>query len=212
MMIVPEEIEKYIEQHTSEESEVLLKINRHTHLRVLKPNMLSGHVQGRALAMLSKLIHPKYILEIGTYTGYSAICLAEGIQSGGKLITIDRNEELRENNVKFFEQAGVSDVIEPLFGNALTLIPQLNYTFDIVFIDADKVNYLNYYEMVIDKVQSGGLIIADNVLWKGKLIDPAQNDKDTKAIAEFNKHIQNDNRVENVLLSIRDGLFLIRKL
>jgi caffeoyl-CoA O-methyltransferase len=212
MMIVPEEIEKYIEQHTTEESDVLQKINRHTHLRMLKPNMLSGHVQGRALAMLSKLIHPKYILEIGTYTGYSAICLAEGIQSGGKLITIDRNEELRENNAGFFEQAGVSDVVEPLFGNALTIIPQLNYTFDIVFIDADKVNYLNYYEMVIDKVQPGSLIIADNVLWKGKLIEPAHNDKDTKARAEFNEHIQNDNRVENILLSIRDGLFLIRKL
>lgn len=211
-MIVPEEIEAYIEAHTTPENEVLHRLNRHTHVKVLQPNMLSGHVQGRFLSMLSKLMQPSRILEIGTYTGYSAICLAEGLCEDGKLITIDKNDELEASNSAFFRESGLDKKIEMHIGNAMDIVPGLTETFDIVFIDADKANYLNYFNMVIDKVRKGGLIIADNTLWKGRLTDPSNNDRATNVIKAFNDHVHNDNRVENVLLSIRDGLFLLRKI
>jgi caffeoyl-CoA O-methyltransferase len=201
---------RYAEAHTSAESEILKKINRETHLQVLRPNMLSGHLQGRFLAMISQMISPKVILEIGTYTGYSAICLAEGLQSNGKLITIDRNEELYERVTGYFQEAGVSDRIDYRIGNALDLIPEIQEVIDLVFIDADKANNGAYFDLVIDRVRTGGYILADNVLWKGRVLDEAP-DKYTIPIVEFNQKIQLDGRVENVTLPIRDGLLLMRK-
>jgi predicted O-methyltransferase YrrM len=204
-------IQKYIGEHTSPEPVLLAQLNRETYAKVMMPRMLSGHVQGRLLAMLSKMINPAKILEIGTYTGYSAICLAEGLQNGGKLITIDINEELEEMARQFFSQAGVENKISQIIGNALEIIPELYETFDLVFIDADKVNYLNYFNLIIDKVNSGGFIIADNVLWSGKVVQE-KDDKDTQSIMNFNQEIQHDARVENVMLPVRDGLMIIRKI
>lgn len=213
MDIVNPEIEKYIDSHTSEESELLSQLNRQTHLHELMPRMLSGHVQGRFLSLISKMVSPKYILEIGTFTGYSAICLAEGLQNDGELHTIDINEELKNKNSLWFKKAGYEGKIIQHIGNALEIIPVLNYDFDIVFIDADKSNYANYYNLVIDRLKSGAVILADNVLWSGKVLDnqPEKTDKDTEALKEFNKLVQEDARVENVMVSIRDGILLIRK-
>ena len=212
MEFISEELSKYIENHTSSESTILQKLNRHTHANVLKPRMLSGHVQGRALSLFSKMMRPKYILEIGTYTGYSAICLAEGLIEGGKLITIDINEELEEQVKSFVSEVGFQDKIEFRLGKALDIIPTLDIEFDIVFIDADKKNYLNYYQQSIEKVKSGGLIILDNILWSGKVVQEVKvKDKDTQTILKVNKFIQEDTRVENVLLGIRDGLMMVRK-
>jgi caffeoyl-CoA O-methyltransferase len=205
------DIQKYIGEHTSTEPEVLKQLSRETYAKVLMPRMLSGHVQGRFLAMLSKMIQPNRILEIGTYTGYSAICMSEGLKKGGKLITIDINEELEEMVRQFFNKAGVENKVKQLIGDALKIIPELEDNFDLVFIDADKVNYLNYFNLVIDKVTSGGYIIADNVLWSGKVVHKPE-DKDTQVILNFNKAIQNDIRVENVMLPVRDGLMIIRKI
>ena len=195
------EIEKYIEEHTSPENELLERINRETHLEVMRPRMLSGHVQGRLLSMFSKMISPKNILEIGTYTGYSAICMAEGLQKGGKLITIDVNEELEDRVRSYFDEAGMTEVLEFKIGNAMEIIPSLNQQFDLVFIDADKSNYSNYLNLVIGKVPSGGYIIADNVLWSGKVIEKFRKtlDKDTEALLRFNEEVQKDERFENIL-------------
>lgn len=204
-------IQEYIREHTSPEPEILQTLNRETYANVLMPRMLSGHVQGRLLAMFSKMIKPKNILEIGTYTGYSAICMAEGLEKGGKLTTIDINEELEDMVRQFFIKAGVEDKIKQVIGNALEVIPVLDEKFDLVFIDADKVNYLNYFNLVIDKVNSGGFIIADNVLWSGKVVHKKE-DKDTQVILNFNKAIQDDKRVENVMIPVRDGLLIVRKL
>jgi caffeoyl-CoA O-methyltransferase len=201
----------YSSAHSSPETSLLKKINRDTHANVLKPRMLSGHLQGRVLSMISHMIKPKYILEIGTYTGYSAICLSEGLQPGGKLITIDKNEELESKLRSFFEEAALSNTIELKIGNALKIIPTIDLQFDLVFIDADKENNANYFDLVIDKVRSGGFILADNVLWSGKVMDE-KPDKDTKAILSFNDKVHNDPRVENVLLPIRDGIMMMRKL
>lgn len=213
MQIVDPEIEKYIDAHTTAESEVLRQIDRETHLYELMPRMLSGHVQGRLLSLLSKMTAPKYILEIGTYTGYSAICLAEGLREDGVLHTIDINEELKEKNLTYFKKAGFENKIVQHIGNALDIIPQLNLDFDLVFIDADKANYIHYYNLVIDKLKSGAVILVDNVLWSGKVVDNSGKkvDKDTRAIIDFNQYVQNDNRVENTIISIRDGVLLIRK-
>jgi predicted O-methyltransferase YrrM len=188
-------------------------LNRETYAKVLMPRMLSGHMQGRLLAMLSQMIRPAAILEIGTFTGYSAICLAEGLRENGKLYTIDINEELEEMVRHFFKEAGVESKIEYHIGNALQLIPTLEVVFDMVFIDADKSNYINYYDSIFDKVNKGGFIIADNVLWSGKVVEEPgkKTDADTQAIINFNKHIQQDNRVENILLPVRDGLMIVRK-
>jgi len=211
MEIIDKDINQYAEQHSSDEGELLKQINRDTHAKVMKPRMLSGHLQGRVLSMISHMIKPERILEIGTYTGYSAICLAEGLRPGGKLVTIDVNEELEDRVRKYFDAAHLSDKVEYLIGNAATLIPTLSDEFDLVFIDADKEQYSKYFDLVIDKVKAGGIILADNVLWSGKVLD-AKPDKDTRAILEFNNKIQADTRVENVLLPIRDGIMMIRKL
>ena len=209
MEILNEDLQRYAEQHTSPESDLLKKINRDTYAHVLMPRMLSGHLQGRVLSMISHLLKPQRILEIGTYTGYSALCLAEGLSPGGKMITIDINEELERKVREHF--ADSQDKIEYKIGNALDIIPTLNEIFDLVFIDADKSNYINYFDLVIDKVRPGGFILADNVLWSGKVLNK-NPDNDTKSIIAFNQKIQHDPRVENVLLPIRDGIMMIRKL
>lgn len=212
MEFLDEKIENYVNAHTSPESGILSELNRQTHIKVLQPRMLSGHLQGRTLSMLSKIIQPKRILEIGTYTGYSAICLAEGLQENGELITIDRNYELEEMVNSYVEKAGFSKQIEMKVGNAMDIIPTLQKEFDLVFIDADKSNYSNYYDLLIDELPKGAVLIADNVLWSGKVVDATKkNDVDTEALKVFNAKIQADDRVENVLLPIRDGLMMIRK-
>lgn len=210
MDFLPAELQRYIEQHTDEEGALLKKINRDTHANVLRSRMLSGQVQGRYLSLISKLIKPKTILEIGTYTGYSAICLAEGLAPTGKLITLDINAELENKVRNYFNEAGLSQRIDYRIGDARKIIPQLKETFDLVFIDADKENYSLYYDLVIDKVLPGGILMADNVLWSGKVVDP-QPDKDTRAILEFNRKVQADSRVENLLLSLRDGIMMMYK-
>jgi len=205
-------IEAFTLSHSQEEPAVLKDLNRETNAKVLMPRMLSGHLQGRALSMISKMIQPKRILEIGTYTGYSAICFSEGLTPDGILHTIDVNEELETMVRKYFKLAGVEQKIKYHIGDAMKIIPSLNETFDLVFIDADKVNYSNYYDLVFDKVRSGGFIIADNVLWSGKILDePSKMDVDTKAIVAYSKKIHQDDRVEHVLFPIRDGLMIARK-
>jgi predicted O-methyltransferase YrrM len=213
MDFISPELQQYVTDHSSAVSPLLSKIDRETHLEVLQPRMLSGHFQGRVLSMLAQLLKPSAILEIGTYTGYSALCLAEGLQKDGKLITIDCNEDLMHFTSDVFAKSPYHNQIEFLCGDAMDLIPSLTDTFDLVFIDADKSNYLNYYNLVLPKVRSGGLIIADNVLWSGKVLDLENNtDLDTVAIHEFNKTVHEDTRVQEVLLPIRDGLLLVRKL
>lgn len=210
MNLVSFEIEKYIDAHTTAESDALQQLNRKTQTDVLMPQMLSGKVQGQFLKFISQMLQPARVLEIGTFTGYAAICLAEGLPENGKLFTIDINEELEAIARTHIEKAGLQNKIIQIIGNAVQEIQQLNETFDLVFIDADKQNYSLYYDLVIDKVRSGGFILADNVLWSGKIIDE-QKDKDTKKLAEFNDKVQQDNRVENVIVSIRDGIMMIRK-
>ncbi|MFN6944678.1 MAG: O-methyltransferase [Cytophagaceae bacterium] len=205
------EIEKYIEQHTSAEPELLKQLNRETYRDVLMPGMISGHVQGRFLSMFSSILRPEKILEIGTFTGYSAICLAEVLTENGLLISIDINEELEDLVRKYILKAGLENKIQLKYGNARNIIPDIKEVFDLVFIDADKVNYSIYYDLVIDKVRSGGVIIADNVLWKGKVVEVETKDKDTRALAEFNSKVQQDERVDNTIINVRDGLMIIRK-
>lgn len=200
----------YSERHTTAESDLLKQINRHTHANVMMPRMLSGHMQGRILSMFSHMMKPKLILEIGTYTGYSAICLAEGLAPDGKLVTIDINEELEDIVRKYFRESPYADKIDYKIGNAVTLIPELKEKYDIVFIDADKENYSRYFDLVIDNVNLGGIILADNVLWSGKVLD-AKPDKDTRAILDFNDKVSKDSRVESVLLPVRDGIMMLRK-
>ncbi len=211
MNLLDEKLSDYAESHTSDESDVLRQLNRETNAKVMLPQMLSGHLQGRFLSMISKMILPKSILEIGTYTGYSAICLAEGLSNDGVLHTIDINEELEEMVTKYFDQSGISKKVKKYIGNALEIIPNINDTFDLVFIDADKINYSNYFDLVIDKVTPGGYILADNVLWSGKVVED-KKDKDTEAINNYNEKIQNDPRVENALVPIRDGIMIARKI
>lgn len=211
MDIINEALQRYSEEHTSPESELLKSINRNTHANVLRPRMLSGHLQGRVLAMFSQMLKPECILEIGTYTGYSALCLAEGLKENGKLITIDINEELSRMVKTSFAASPFGARIDFRVGDARQIVPALTESFDLVFIDADKENYAVYFDLVIDKVRPGGIILADNVLWSGKVIEP-KPDKDTVAIREFNRKILEDDRVENVLLPIRDGIMMIRKL
>ena len=210
MDIINKKINIYVEEHSDLEPEVLKQLNRETHLKVLMSRMLSGHFQGRVLSMLSKMIRPKNILEIGTYTGYSAICLAEGLQKGGSLTTIDINAELENMAKGYFEKAGISEQVNYIIGDATSILPTLNAKYDLVFIDADKKNNATYYDIVFDKLNQGGYIIADNVLWSGKVVDE-KADKDTQLILDFNAKVQNDSRVENVLLPIRDGLLVVRK-
>lgn len=212
MEFISEAISNYSEQHTEAESTLLNELNRETHLKAMSPRMLSGHLQGRVLSFISKLASPKNILEIGTYTGYSALCLAEGLQAEGKLITIDPNEETNVMASKYFQRSAYAKQIELKTGDATKLIPTLTQTFDIVFIDADKRNYALYFDLIIDKVKKGGLIITDNVLWSGKVVMPENEmDVDTKAIHDFNKKVNDDKRVTNLLLPVRDGLMLMMK-
>lgn len=211
MDIIDPKLQQYAERHTTQERPELAKINRETHAKVLMPRMLSGQLQGRLLSMISHMIRPRYVLEIGTYTGYAAICMAEGLREGGKVITIDINEELEDMIKRNIESAGFTSSIDFRLGDAGAIIPSLDVMFDLVFIDADKENYSRYLDLVTDKVQPGGFILADNVLWSGKVLSE-KPDKDTRAILEFNRKVHEDPRFENVLLPVRDGIMLIRKL
>ena len=213
MDLIDKKLQEYVEKYTCEESEILKKINRHTSAHLLYPRMLSGHLQGRVLAMISHMVRPVNILEIGTYSGYSAICLAEGMQKGGKLITLEVNEELEDVIVSNVREAGLEGQIELKMGTALDIIPDLDLEFDLIFIDADKENYVNYYNLVIPKLRKGSFIVADNVLWDGKVVEkPAGKlDKETEGILQFNEYVHNDDRVENVIFPIRDGLMVLRK-
>lgn len=213
MHFIPEELDDYVVQHSENEPELLQQLNRETYQKILQPRMLSGHYQGRVLSMISKLINPKNILEIGTYTGYSALCLAEGMHKKGELHTIDINEELMDFQRKYFDKSGFGNRIHQHLGDALEIIPKLNKTFDLIFIDADKENYPNYFNIIIDKLNSGGIILSDNVLWSGKVLEPLRpDDVDTKALLEYNILLKDDERVETVVLPIRDGLTISRKL
>ena len=211
-MKLTKELENYLLDHTSEEDELLKKLERDTFLNVLRPRMLSGHLQGKMLEMFSRMINPKFILEIGTYTGYSAICLAKGLQKEGQLHTIEINDELESFASNYFEKSGFRKQIIQHIGDGREIIPQLDFAFDLIFIDADKREYCDYFDLVIDKLKPGGFIIADNVLWSGKVVektDPA--DEQTTGILQFNKKIKEDSRVSQVILPVRDGLMIIRK-
>lgn len=213
MEFISQKLDDYIVAHSEDEPELLQQLNRETHQKILQPRMLSGHYQGRVLSILSKLINPKTILEIGTYTGYSAICLAEGIHPEGELHTIDINEELHDFQRKYFNKSGYGKQIIQHTGDALDIIPKLNLTFDLVFMDADKENYTNYFHAVIDKLNAGGVILSDNVLWSGKVLEEIkEEDTSTKGIVEYNSLLKEDKRIETVILPIRDGLTISRKL
>ena len=212
MHFIKEDIDNYIVAHSEDEPELLQQLSRETYQKILQPRMLSGHYQGRILGMISKLVNPKNVLEIGTYTGYSALCLAEGIQISGVLHTIDINEELVAFQSKYFDKSDYGNQIVQHLGNALEIIPNIKETFDLIFIDADKENYPNYFNCVIDKLNIGGIILSDNVLWSGKVIEPLQaDDIATKALLEYNKLLKEDKRIETVILPIRDGLSISRK-
>lgn len=213
MDFLPADLTTYAEAHTSLESELLHRLNRNTRAHVMAPRMLSGHLQGRFLSMIAGMIRPRRILEIGTYTGYSALCLAEGLTHDGRLITIDHNEELESFARSYWRQSPLNDKIDLLIGRAADVVPTLAETFDLVFIDADKRSNALYFDLVFDKLRPGGVMLVDNVLWSGKVIDETQSaDQDTAAVLTFNQKIQDDPRIENVLLPIRDGIMMIRKL
>ena len=213
MEFIDPKLDAYVCAHSSEEPILLQELNRKTNLEVLQPRMLSGHFQGRVLSMLSHMIKPRRVLEIGTYTGYSALCFAEGLTKDGKVFTIDVNEELEDLVRQYIAKSGMEDKLEYLVGDAAHFIPALNEEWDIVFIDADKKSYIKYYELVFDKVKKGGYIIADNVLWSGKVLEEYDTlDRETKIIMDYNTMVHNDPRVEHVLLPIRDGLMIARKI
>ncbi len=213
MQFLSEALQNYITDHSGDEPSYLTELTRETHLKVIQPRMITGHYQGRVLSMLSKIIHPKQILEIGTYTGYSALCLAEGLPKNGQLHTIDINEELVDIQRTYFDKSGLGDKIVQHSGNALEIIPTLDIVFDLVFIDAEKKEYLNYFEAVLAKTKSGSIILSDNVLWSGKVIEPIEkNDKATQALLDYNERLKKDPRVASVLLPIRDGLTVSRVL
>lgn len=209
-----EEIDSYIENHITKEDDILKEINRQTHVLTTHPRMLSGHIQGSILEMLSKMIAPKNILEIGTFTGYSAICLAKGLQEKGKLTTIEINDEIKDLAQSFFDKAKLTEKIDLIIGDALDIIPKLNIEFDLSFIDGDKSLYKRYFELIIEKTKVGGFIIADNTLWGGKVIEKEikNNDYFTKGIVEFNNYVKNCNRVEVALLPVRDGMTILRRI
>ncbi len=214
MQILPEKLDDYVVKHSQEEPKLLQELNRETYLKILQPRMLSGHYQGRVLSLLSKLINPKYILEIGTYTGYSALCLAEGLKKSGELHTIDINEELFDFQRKYFDRSDFGNQIHQHLGNALELeiVPSLNITFDLVFIDAEKENYIDFFNIIINKLNSGGVLLSDNVLWSGKVLDQtSQTDEATKSLVAYNKLLNEDERIESIILPIRDGLTISRK-
>jgi caffeoyl-CoA O-methyltransferase len=204
-------LEQYITEHSTPEDQILEDLYRQTHIRFVNPNMVSGHLQGKFLEMISKMISPENILEIGTYTGYSAICLSKGLKPGGTLITIELNDELTDFSRSYFAEAGVSSSITQLTGNALELIPAIEIMFDLVYIDGDKREYIDYYKVVIDKVKPGGFIIADNVLWGGKVLEKETTDQQARGVIDFNEMIRNEKNIEEVIIPLRDGLMLIRK-
>ena len=208
----PESLDRYLLEHSSQEDPVLQELARHTYLNEIHPRMLSGHLLGSFLTMFSKMLSPERILEIGTYTGYSAICLARGLREGGMLTTIEVNDELRGISMEFFRKAGLEEQIELINGDALEVMPALSGTFDLVFMDAHKDDYPNYYNLVIERVSSGGYILVDNVLWGGKVLDLPVVDATTRTIDQFNHMVTSDPRVENLLLPLRDGLMVIKKL
>ncbi len=211
MHFISQKLEDYIEQHSEKEPKLLAALNKETYQKILLPRMLSGHFQGRVLSMLSKLIRPMNILEIGTYTGYSALCLCEGMHENGQLHTIDIKEELIDFQRKYFDKSPWENQIVQHLGQAIAIIPNLDLKFDLVFIDADKENYINYFELIVPKMNKGGIILSDNVLWSGKVLEPLQpNDLSTKIIMEYNQLLKNDPRVETLLLPIRDGLMISR--
>ncbi|MCF2874532.1 MULTISPECIES: O-methyltransferase [unclassified Tenacibaculum] len=211
MHFLPEKIDDYVVSHSQQEPQILQELTRETWQKILNPRMLSGAFQGRVLSMISKLIQPKSILEIGTYTGYSALCLAEGLQKYGILYTIDKNEELEELQYKYFQKSEYREQIKQIIGNAIDIIPSIDDTFDLVFIDADKSNYLNYFDLIIDKMNTGGIILSDNVLWSGKVVEALNpKDIDTKILLEYNRKLNEDDRLETILLPIRDGLTISR--
>lgn len=211
MEFINKDIEDYISDHTNKESDLLSKLHRETWSKVLMPRMLSGHIQGQVLSLFSNITSPTNIIEIGTYTGYSALCLAEGLKADGELHTIDINEEHTMIAEKYFNKSKFSKKIKQHIGNAIDIIPKINKKFQLAFIDADKENYSNYFDLLIDKIDINGIIIADNVLWSGKVTKPKM-DKETRALDYYNKKVNSDSRVENVLLSIRDGLMICRKI
>jgi len=204
-------LEKYITDHSSPEDPVLEELFRETHIRFVNPNMASGHIQGMMLEFISRMISPQFILEIGTYTGYSAICLAKGLKAGGRLFTIEMNDELKEFSHSYFLKAGVEDRISQYTGRAQDIIPGISQNFDLVFIDGDKREYTEYFSLVIPKVRSGGFVLADNVIWDGKVLERETGDSQTRGIIEFNEMIRNDGSIEKLILPVRDGLMIIRK-
>lgn len=211
MHFLSEELENYAAQHTEDEPLLLQELNKRTHLNVLQPRMISGHFQGRFLSLLSKMVQPRTILEIGTYTGYATLCLAEGLHPEGVLHTIDIKEELTDLQREFFDRSDYGNQIVQHLGKAADIIPSLDTTFDLVFIDADKQNYAHYFDLVIEKMNRGGIILSDNVLWSGKVVEEVKhNDKHTQALMAYNQKIKDDPRVETVLLPIRDGITLSR--
>lgn len=211
MHFISEELEDYAAFHSENEPELLAALNKETHQKILQPRMLSGHFQGRVLSMIAKLVNPQHILEIGTYTGYATLCLAEGLRKDGTLDTMDVNEELYDFQRKYFDLSQWKDQITQHLGQALDIIPTLNKKFDLVFIDADKENYINYFNMIVPLMNKGGIILSDNVLWSGKVLETVKaNDKSTKILLDYNKLLKEDPRVETVLLPIRDGLTVSR--
>lgn len=211
MHFLPEKIDDYVVKHSQKEPQILKELAKETWQKVLNPRMLSGAFQGRVLSMISKLVQPKSVLEIGTYTGYSALSIAEGLLPEGTIYTIDKNEELESLQNKYFEKSGFQNQIQQYVGNALEIIPTLDTTFDLVFIDADKSNYINYFHLIIDKMNAGGIILSDNVLWSGKVVEKLDpKDIDTKVLLEYNTLLNSDERLETVLLPIRDGLTISR--
>lgn len=211
MKIVSQEIQTYVENYTDKEPFLLFELNKETHQKTMFPRMISGNYQGRLLSFLSKLVQPKYILEVGTYTGYASLCLAEGLKKDGKVITIEVDPELEIYSRKYFNLSDLGNTVEQRMGDAKDIIPSLEYEFDLIFLDADKMRYIDYYEILLPKLRSGGLLITDNVLWGGQVVDPKFDDKTTNALREFNEHVANDEKVDKIILPVRDGLFLIRK-
>lgn len=212
MEFISQELDNYIVNHSEDEPPLLQQLSRETHLKILQPRMLSGHYQGRLLSLISKILNPKAILEIGTYTGYSALCLAEGLQNNGVLHTIDINEELYDFQRKYFDASPYGQQIIQHIGNAIDIIKTLDRQFDLVFIDADKEDYPAYFELVINKLKIGGVILSDNVLWSGKVIEPlVEGDEATTALLQYNQMLKNDPRIETVILPVRDGLTISRK-
>ena len=213
MHFISEKLDDYVVSHSQKEPDLLKRLNRETNQKMLQPRMLSGHYQGRVLSILSKMINPEFVLEIGTYTGYSALCLAEGMKKYGQLHTIDINEELADFQKKYFDSSDYSENIIQHIGDATEIIPKLDLQFDLVFIDADKPNYPNYFELIIDKMKPGSILLSDNVLWSGKVIEKVKaDDESTKALLEYNRLLNEDHRLETVLLPIRDGLTISRKI